>query len=188
MPNKDIQMVLLYWAELQLTTLAPALRLNSPVFLFQLLQHIHQLKRNGDKSLRKSKYKVFTFPAKPVVQLMGGLGGSCHCKQNRLHVTLPRLLWEPNKSPHMALIHLQFFSRKTSGLEQAGASTPPSPPLFFSGSLSVYVLSLPCSQTRSFSPAPSMIFSVFLPALVFLNTRKINSFGHNQGVSGFKKV
>ena len=67
MPNKDIQRVLLYWAELQLTTLAHALRLNSLVFLFQLLQHIHREKGNKDKSLYKSKYKVFTFPAKPVV-------------------------------------------------------------------------------------------------------------------------
>lgn len=67
MPNKDIQMVLLYWAELQLTTLARAHRLNSLVFLFQLLQRIHEEKRNKDKSLYKSKYKVFTFPAKPVV-------------------------------------------------------------------------------------------------------------------------
>lgn len=39
MPNKDIQMVLLYWAELQLTLLAHELRLNSLVFLVQLLQH-----------------------------------------------------------------------------------------------------------------------------------------------------
>jgi len=66
--------VLLYWAPLQLTTLAHALRLNSLVFLFQLLQHIHREKGNKDKSLYKSKYKVFTFPAKPVVELMGGLG------------------------------------------------------------------------------------------------------------------
>jgi len=67
MPNKDIQMVLLYWAELQLTILAHALRLNRLVFLFQLLQRIHGEKWNKDKSLYKSKYKVFTFPAKPVV-------------------------------------------------------------------------------------------------------------------------
>lgn len=40
-PNKDIQSVLLYWAELQLTSLAPALRLNSLVFLFQLRHHTH---------------------------------------------------------------------------------------------------------------------------------------------------
>lgn len=67
MPNKDIQMVLLYWAELQLTILAHKLRLNRLVFLFHLLQRIHKEKRNKDKSLYKSKYKVFTFPAKPAV-------------------------------------------------------------------------------------------------------------------------
>lgn len=167
MPNKDIQMVLLYWAELQLTTLAPAPRLNSPVFLFQLLQHIHKLKRNGDKSPCKSKYKVFTFPAKPVVQLMGGLRGSCHCKQNRLHVTLPRLLWEPNKSPHMALIHLQFFSHKTSGPEQAGASTPPFYPHFF--------------LFLAFSQSISCHFHVLRLVLLFpfsLNDFRRQSFSH----------
>lgn len=76
MPNKDIQMVLLYRAELQPTTLAQALRLNSLVIRIQLLQHIHNLKKKRirDKSLYKSKYKVFTFPVKPVVELMGGLG------------------------------------------------------------------------------------------------------------------
>lgn len=65
-PNKDIQKMLLYWAELLLTTLALALRLNSRVFFFQL-HHTQPEKRNKDKSLYKSKYKVFTFPAKPVV-------------------------------------------------------------------------------------------------------------------------
>lgn len=64
--NKDIQSVLLYWAELQLTILAHTLRLNSLVFPFQLF-HTHSEKENKDKGLYKSKYKVFTFPAKPVV-------------------------------------------------------------------------------------------------------------------------
>lgn len=66
--NKDIRRVLLYWAELQLTTLDRTLRLNSRVCAspFQLL-HRTRRKRNKDKGLYKSKYKVFTFPAKPVV-------------------------------------------------------------------------------------------------------------------------